>query len=105
MTRDECIESAIQAFLRNKHDFELFQDAVVNFFCKHPSVVPQIHSVRSRLKDLYYLRKKLGRNWDKTGPIHEGNVFKRKSRIWREFGFCISIKSSFNQSTGRSIRK
>jgi putative GTP pyrophosphokinase len=77
MTQDECIESAIQAFLNNKHDFELFQDGIVNFFHKHPSVVPHIHSVRSRIKDPDHLRRKLERNWDKTGPINGENVFEK----------------------------
>lgn len=77
MTQDECIESAIQAFLNNKHDFELFQDGIVNFFQKHPSVVPHVHTVKSRIKDVDHLRKKLERNWNNTGTVHEGNIFEK----------------------------
>ncbi len=77
MTKEECIHSAVRAFQTNKHDFELFQDGVVNFFRKHPSVVNHIHSVRARIKDPSNLEEKVRRKWEKSGPINEENIFKK----------------------------
>lgn len=53
----------------------MFKDAVAGYFLKNPKVSENIHSVKSRLKDIEHLREKIIRKWNDDVPITPDNLF------------------------------
>lgn len=79
MNREVAIESAVLKYSNEKYIFERFQNAVVDYFRTEPSLnnieLPEIHSIKSRLKNPGHLRDKLNRKWDEGINIDEKNIF------------------------------
>jgi putative GTP pyrophosphokinase len=79
MDRQGSIEAALARYSAERHIFERFRNAVVDYFRTEPSLndpqVAVIHSIKSRLKDIDHLRDKLNRKWDDGIQIDGSNVF------------------------------
>lgn len=73
-------EKAIKAYNEKKFEYEQFLASVLVFFQKHPrlntSSLPVVHSIKSRLKDVVSLEKKIYRKQEETGIIiSDQNIF------------------------------
>lgn len=79
MDRQKAIEGALAKYSAERHIFERFRNAVVDYFRTEPSLNnPQlalIHSIKSRLKDKDHLRDKLNRKWNDGIHVDESNLF------------------------------
>lgn len=79
MDRQEAIEAAVAKYSAERHIFERFRNAVVDYFRTEPSLndsrMTVIHSIKSRLKDIDHLRDKLNRKWDEGIPVDGENLF------------------------------
>jgi putative GTP pyrophosphokinase len=79
MERQAGIEAALAKYSAERHIFERFRNAVVDYFRTEPLLndpqVAVIHSIKSRLKDIDHLRDKLNRKWDEGSSVDESNVF------------------------------
>lgn len=73
--------SAVTEYVKHKHVFQRFLNAVVDSFKLEPNLnsyaKPIIHSIKHRLKDETHLQKKLERKSDQIDPILAENVFER----------------------------
>ena len=80
MTKEEGVSLALKAYADNKHTFELFRRAVVDYFTLLPELnsgpFPVIHSIKSRMKDEAHLAGKIERKWEE-GIIDNTNLFDR----------------------------
>jgi putative GTP pyrophosphokinase len=76
-----CVESAVAKYVSNKHLFERFRNAVVDYFKLEPSLntteSPIIHTLKSRLKDENHLKEKIIRKWNGDDPITADNIFSK----------------------------
>lgn len=81
MNRQVAIDSAIARYEAERHIFERFRNAVVDYFRTEPSLntghVPAIHSIKSRLKNSDHLRDKLNRKWDDNLEVNGENIFQK----------------------------
>jgi ppGpp synthetase/RelA/SpoT-type nucleotidyltranferase len=81
MTKDELIESAIEAFKEKKFEFNLFRKGIRDYFLAHPKLneppLPIIHSIKSRVKDYDHLKLKISRKWQDDNPISGENIFEK----------------------------
>lgn len=73
-------ENAIIAYNEKKFEYEQFLASVLVFFQKHPrlniSPLPIVHSIKSRLKDVVSLEKKIYRKQEENGiVISDQNIF------------------------------
>ncbi|EJO95041.1 hypothetical protein A471_05425 [Ectopseudomonas mendocina DLHK] len=79
MPNIETIDSAVEAYQRDKHLFEKFLNGVVDSFRLEPSLNiygnPLIYTIKSRLKDPSHLRSKILRKWSEDAPITAENLF------------------------------
>ena len=84
MVDEASMEAIIKRVQNNLHDIDLFRNYTVRFFETQPDLTqsPQIvHSVKSRLKDLQHLRKKIQRKSSPEAPITPENIFDRITDI------------------------
>ena len=79
----------VETYKKNIESFDFFQKHVRNFF-ESSSLVPFVHSIRHRLKDIDHLLEKIERKNAEDaeleaaiqkGPITSGNVFSRVTDI------------------------
>jgi len=79
MDKDRCIESAINQYKIEKHNFQRFLNGVYDFFKLEPALnsgaLPMVHSLKCRLKEESHLREKIERKWTDNDPITSDNVF------------------------------
>lgn len=73
-------EKAITAYNEKKFEYEQFLASVLVFFQRHPklnkSSLPVVHSIKSRLKDVTSLEKKIYRKQEENGIIiTDENIF------------------------------
>jgi putative GTP pyrophosphokinase len=77
---DADVEIAVDAFVQRRDEFEYFRRQVADFFLVSrqftSGTLPLIHSLKSRLKDVDHLRKKIRRKWV-DGPVTPANLFER----------------------------
>lgn len=73
--------SAVKEYIKHKHVFQRFLNAVVDSFGLEPSLneygSPVVHSIKHRLKDESHLEKKLERKSGGSSPITAENLFER----------------------------
>lgn len=81
MTMLSHTQSAVDKYASNKHLFERFRNAVVDYFRLEPSLnsveFPIIHTIKSRLKDENHLKDKIIRKWDESDPVTPDNIFSK----------------------------
>lgn len=82
MKKAQVAAALAKHYKDHRHEFELFRNAVRDYFDLDPVFkkghCPTVHSIKSRLKDVEHLRKKILRKWDDhSTPFNEGNLFKR----------------------------
>lgn len=67
------IDAALTVFEDMTHELTLFMEQIANWFSKHPRMStghpPNVHSVKSRLKDRTHLSAKLERKYCKDGKL------------------------------------
>lgn len=80
-TPDEVATDVVQAVRQKQLALEMFIEAVRLFFLKHPKLTsgscPDVHSVKSRLKDLSHLHDKIKRKIEAGRNIDPTNVFQQ----------------------------
>ena len=84
MVDEASMEAIIKRVQNNLHDIDLFRNYTVRFFETHPDLTQSlqtVHSVKSRLKDLQHLRKKIQRKSSSEDPITPENIFNRITDI------------------------
>ncbi len=78
---DGDVMSAVQEYIKCKHVFQRFLNAVVDSFELEPGLnqygKPVIHSIKHRLKDEAHLERKLERKSNDEEPITSNNIFER----------------------------
>lgn len=67
----------IDKYKTDYQDFELLRRHVVDYFSLHPKAAPNVHSVKSRLKDPDHIKDKLSRKWSAGDPITAENLYKK----------------------------
>lgn len=77
MTQELDLYPLIEKYKSDYQDFELLRRHVVDYFSLHPKAAPNVHSVKSRLKDPDHLKEKLIRKWDNKDPITAKNLYKK----------------------------
>lgn len=77
----DSIDCAIDSFEQKRHEFQIFMDGVSQWFLTHPKLrstkFPEVHSVKSRLKDREHLREKIRRKRDEGVEITSADLFER----------------------------
>ena len=73
----ENVETAVKAFEEKMYEFDLFKDAIAGYFLKNPKVSRNIHSVKTRIKDIDHLREKIARKNNDQASICADNIFER----------------------------
>lgn len=72
---------AVEEYIKNRHIFQRFLNAVVDSFNLEPNLndygKPVLHSIKHRLKDESHLAKKLARKSENTVPITADNIFEK----------------------------
>lgn len=73
------MDSALYRYEAERHIFQRFRNAVVDYFDTEPSLndsrKPVIHSIKSRLKDADHLREKLIKKQSQGVIINSDNIF------------------------------
>ena len=81
MSNSNGTMAAIEEYVKHKHVFQRFLNAVVDSFKLEPKLndygKPILHSIKHRLKDESHLEKKLARKSDPVESITAENVFER----------------------------
>jgi putative GTP pyrophosphokinase len=81
MDKEQSIAAAMDAVRSKQYELKIFMDGVSQWFSIHPKLnridSPIVHSVRSRLKSLEHLEKKIRRKWQDADPICAINVFEK----------------------------
>lgn len=72
---------AVEEYVKHRHVFQRFLNAVVDSFNLEPNLndygKPVLHSIKHRLKDETHLERKLARKSDDVEPITAENVFEK----------------------------
>jgi putative GTP pyrophosphokinase len=72
---------ALAVFEERRHELSIFMKGVEGWFVSHPKLTggpfPEVHSVKSRLKDAGHLRRKIVRKQATDDPITVDNLFTR----------------------------
>ncbi|MDX7899698.1 RelA/SpoT domain-containing protein [Aeromonas media] len=81
MNNGDDSKKIVNEYIKHKHVFQRFLNAVVDSFTLEPRLnlygSPIIHSIKHRLKDESHLEKKLERKAEQPQPITTENIFER----------------------------
>ncbi|MCW5627279.1 MAG: (p)ppGpp synthetase [Rhodoferax sp.] len=72
---------ALAAYEEHRHELSIFMKGVEGWFASHPKLTggstPNVHSVKSRLKNSHHLKDKIVRKQEGSDPVTAENLFTR----------------------------